>query len=83
MMPISTTTVSALLVYGGADVFRLEHMVALFRLLGGGVRGDLTGLPKVRLAMLPGTTHHTIMNRIDWFDPMITEFLDKPMPETG
>jgi pimeloyl-ACP methyl ester carboxylesterase len=70
-----------LLVYGDADVLRPEHMVELFRLLGGGVPGDLTGLPKARLAVLPGTTHVTVMNRIDWLLPMITEFLDEPMPE--
>ena len=55
----------------------------LFRLLGGGVPGDLTGLPKARLAVLPGTTHVTVMNRIDWLLPMITEFLDEPTPETS
>jgi pimeloyl-ACP methyl ester carboxylesterase len=70
-----------LLVYGDADVFRPEHMVELFRLLGGGVPGDLTGLPKARLAVLPGTTHITVMQRADWLLPMIVEFLDEPMPE--
>jgi pimeloyl-ACP methyl ester carboxylesterase len=70
-----------LLVFGDADVLRPEHMVELFGLLGGGVPGDLTGLPKARLAVLPGTTHVTVMNRIDWLLPMITEFLDEPMPE--
>jgi hypothetical protein len=29
----------------------------MFRLFGGGVPGDLTGLPKSRLAILPATTH--------------------------
>jgi pimeloyl-ACP methyl ester carboxylesterase len=72
-----------LLVFGDADVVRLEHMAELFRLLGGGVPGDLTGLPKARLAVLPGTTHVTVMNRIDWLLPMITEFLDEPTPETS
>jgi pimeloyl-ACP methyl ester carboxylesterase len=72
-----------LLVFGDADVLRPGHMVEVFRLLGGGVPGDLTGLPKARLAVLPGTTHVTVMNRIDWLLPMITEFLDEPMPETS
>jgi hypothetical protein len=47
------------------------------------VPGDLTGLPRARLAVLPGTTHVTVMNRIDWLLPMITEFLDEPTPETS
>jgi pimeloyl-ACP methyl ester carboxylesterase len=72
-----------LLVFGDADVVRPEHMAELFRLLGGGVPGDLTGLPRARLAVLPGTTHVTVMNRIDWLLPMITEFLDEPTPETS
>ena len=45
--------------------------------------GDLTGLPNARLAVLPGTTHLTVMNRIAWLAPMLTEFLDAPMPEAG
>ncbi len=72
-----------LLIYGDADVIRPEHMIELFRLLGGGVPGDLTGLPKERLAILPSTTHVGVMNRADWLLPMITEFLDEPMPEEG
>ena len=72
-----------LLVFGDADVLRPEHMVELFRLLGGGVPGDLTGLPKARLAVLPGTTHVTVMNRGAWLLPMITEFLDEPTPEAS
>ena len=70
-----------LLVFGDADVLRPEHMAEMFRLLGGGVPGDLTGLPKARLAVLPGTTHITVMQRADWLLPMIAEFLDEPMPE--
>ena len=72
-----------LLVYGDADVLRPEHMVELFRLLGGGVPGDLTGLPRARLAILPGTTHVTVMQRGDWLLPMIVEFLDEPLPENA
>jgi pimeloyl-ACP methyl ester carboxylesterase len=80
---IETIAAPTLLVFGDSDVLRPEHMVELFRLLGGGVPGDLTGLPKARLAVLPGTTHVTVMNRIDWLLPMITEFLDEPTPESN
>ncbi|MGH2618392.1 MAG: alpha/beta fold hydrolase [Thermomicrobiales bacterium] len=72
-----------LLIIGDADVIRPEHTVELFRLLGGGVPGDLAGLPKARLAVLPGTTHLTVMERATWLAPMITEFLDEPMPDAG
>jgi pimeloyl-ACP methyl ester carboxylesterase len=70
-----------LVVVGDADVVRPEHAVELFRLLGGGVPGDLTGLPRSRLAVLPGTTHITLVNRADWLVSMITEFLDASLPE--
>jgi hypothetical protein len=48
----------------------------MFRLLGGGVAGDLTGLPACRLAILPGTTHTGIPQRAELIAPMIEEFLD-------
>jgi len=75
-----------LLIIGDSDAIRLEHAVELFRLLGGGVMGDLAGLPKSRLAVLPGTTHFVppgsgVLDRADWLASMIGEFLDAPMPE--
>jgi pimeloyl-ACP methyl ester carboxylesterase len=75
-----------LLVVGDSDAVRLEHAVELFRLLGGGVMGDLAGLPKSRLAVLPGTTHFVppgsgILDRADWLLSMVPPFLDAPMPQ--
>ncbi|BDP44415.1 oxidoreductase (plasmid) [Deinococcus aetherius] len=70
-----------LLIVGDADIVRPEHAVELFRLLGGGVAGDLTGLPAARLAVLPGTTHTAVLDRASWLRPMILEFLDAPLPE--
>lgn len=49
--------------------------------LGGGVIGDLAGLPRHQLAILPGTTHVTVADRVDLLVPMIKAFLDAPMPE--
>jgi pimeloyl-ACP methyl ester carboxylesterase len=69
-----------LLMIGDADIVRPEHVVEMFRLLGGGVPGDLYGLPGARLAVLPGTTHVTLVERADWLLSMIGEFLDAPMP---
>ena len=69
-----------LLIIGDSDIVRPEHAVEMFRLLGGGVMGDLAGLPKSRLAVLPGTTHATLVERGDWLASMIGEFLDAPMP---
>jgi pimeloyl-ACP methyl ester carboxylesterase len=76
-----------LIVVGDSDAIRLEHVVELFRLLGGGVMGDLAGLPRSQLAVLPGTAHFVppgsgLLDRADWLLSMIDGFLDAPMPET-
>jgi pimeloyl-ACP methyl ester carboxylesterase len=65
-----------LLVIGDSDIVRPEHAVEMFRLLGGGVMGDMTGLPSSRLAVLPGTTHITLVHRADWLASMVEEFLE-------
>jgi pimeloyl-ACP methyl ester carboxylesterase len=70
-----------LIIIGDSDITRPEAAVELFRLLGGGVAGDMVGLPKSQLAILPGTSHTGIVQRGAWLVPMITEFLDAPMPE--
>jgi len=64
-----------LLIVGDADVVRPEHVVQMLRLLGGGVPGDIVGLPRSQLAVLPGTTHVTIIGKTDWLLSMITPFL--------
>lgn len=71
----------ALLIIGDADVVRPEHVVEMFRLLGGGVAGDLVGLPRSQLAVLPGTTHVSLIERTDWLLSKVTAFLDAPMPK--
>src|SRR2546423_2433498 len=66
----------ALLIIGDADVVRPEHVVQMLRLLGGGVPGDIVGLPRSQLAILPGTTHVTIITKTEWLLSMITPFLN-------
>ena len=70
-----------LLIIGDSDIVRPEHAVEMFRLLGGGVMGDLAGLPNSQLAILPGTTHVTVVQRADLLLAMIPPFLDAPMPD--
>ncbi len=73
-----------LLIIGDSDLIRPEHAVEMFRLLGGGVFGDTpAGLPNSQLAILPGTSHVSIVDRAELLVPMITSFLDAPMPENG
>jgi len=77
-----------LFIIGDSDAIRLDHAVEMFRLLGGGVPGDLAGLPKSQLAVLPGTTHFfppgsAVLDRAELLLAMIPPFLDAPMPEEG
>jgi pimeloyl-ACP methyl ester carboxylesterase len=70
-----------LIVLGDSDGVRLEHAVELFNLRGGGVMGDLSGLPDSQLAVLPGTSHFVppgsgLLDRADWLLAMIPPFLD-------
>ena len=69
-----------LLIIGDSDLIRPEHAVEMFRLLGGGVFGDTpAGLPNSQLAVLPGTSHVTVVDRSELLVPMITSFLDAPI----
>jgi pimeloyl-ACP methyl ester carboxylesterase len=71
-----------LLIIGDSDLVRTEHAVEMFRLLGGGVFGDTpAGLPSSQLAVLPGTSHVTLVYRADLLLPIIPPFLDAPMPK--
>jgi pimeloyl-ACP methyl ester carboxylesterase len=70
-----------LFIIGDSDIVRPEHAVELFRLLGGGVNGDVVGMPNSQLAVLPGTSHTMVPAQADLLAPMLTAFLDSPMPE--
>ena len=54
------------------DIARPEHAVQMFRLLGGAGRAQL--------ALLPGTSHEGILDRVEWLIAMITAFLLPPPP---
>ena len=70
-----------LLMIGDSDIVRPEHIVEMFRLVGGGVMGDMVGLPASQLAILPGTTHVTLVYQAEWVTSMTNAFLNAPMPE--
>lgn len=71
-----------LLVLGDSDIVRPEHAVEMFRLVGGGIFGDTpAGLPNSQLAVLPGTSHVTIVERAEWLAPMIEAFLEAPIKD--
>ncbi|WP_107655186.1 alpha/beta fold hydrolase [Nocardia suismassiliense] len=72
-----------LTVIGDSDIIRPEHAVEMFRLFGGGIMGDSpAGLPDSQLAILPGTSHITLVHRPELLLPMIPAFLDAPVKAT-
>lgn len=77
---VAKITAPTLVVVGDSDLLNPSHAVELFELLGGGVPGDFVGMPSAQLAVLPGTSHFSIMTRADLLMPVLTPFLDAPLP---
>ncbi len=71
-----------LIISGDADVATLEHTVAMFRLLGGGVMGDMgEPLPASRLAIMPATSHTAVITQVDLLMGFIDPFLKGETPK--
>ena len=79
---VKTIKAPVLIIAGDADVVTLEHSVALFRLLGGGVMGDMgQPLPASRLAILPATSHTAVISQVDLLLLFIEPFLEGEVPK--
>jgi pimeloyl-ACP methyl ester carboxylesterase len=63
-------------IHGDADGVRLDHIAEMFRLKGDEIFGDMRPRSASRLAVLPNTTHITLMQKIDIIAPMINDFLE-------
>lgn len=63
-------------IHGDADGIRLAHIAEMFRLKGGDKHGDMGPRSESRLAILPNTTHVTLMQRMSIIVPMVNDFLD-------
>ncbi len=73
---LQSTTAPMFFIHGDADGIRLEHVAEMFRLKGGEIHGDLRPRSASRLAVLPNTTHVTLMQRMSIIVPMVNDFLD-------
>jgi pimeloyl-ACP methyl ester carboxylesterase len=73
---LKATTAPMFFIHGDADGVRLEHVAEMFRLKGGEVHGDMKPRSASRLAILPNTTHVTLMQRMAVIVPMVNDFLD-------
>jgi pimeloyl-ACP methyl ester carboxylesterase len=79
---LKATTAPMFFIFGDADGIRLEHVAEMFRLKGGGTHGDMGPRSASRLAILPDTTHVTLMQRMPVIVPMVNDFLDaKPQKQ--
>jgi pimeloyl-ACP methyl ester carboxylesterase len=71
-----------LIITGDADVATLEHSVAMFRLIGGGIMGDMgKPLPASRLAVLPATSHTAVITQPELLHAFIEPFLKGETPK--
>ena len=73
---LKATTAPMFFIHGDADGVRLAHVAEMFRLKGGETHGDLGPRSASRLAILPNTTHVTLMQRMAIIVPMVNDFLD-------
>jgi pimeloyl-ACP methyl ester carboxylesterase len=73
---LKATKAPMLFIHGDADGVRLDYIAEVFRLKGGEIHGDLRPRSESRLAILPDTTHVTLMNKTDVIVPMVNDFLN-------
>lgn len=66
----------ALIIAGDADIIQPAHILALYKLFGGGSLGELS-MPASQLAILPGTMHTVLTQKTDLLMAMIPGFLDQ------
>jgi pimeloyl-ACP methyl ester carboxylesterase len=80
---LKATKAPMFFIHGDADGVRLDHIAEMYRLKGGGnIHGDMQPRSASRLAILPDTTHVTLMARMSTIVPMVNDFLDaKPQKQ--
>lgn len=70
-----------MIIFADADAVRMAHIMEFFALLGGGKQDaglDGSYRPMAQLAILPGTTHYSILSSPS-LAAFITKFLDSPV----
>ena len=77
---LAATAAPFLFIHGDADGVRLDHIAEMFRLKGDEIFGDMRPRSESRLAVLPNTTHITLMENTDVIVPMVNDFLDAASP---
>ncbi len=70
-----------LIISADGDGVTPEHAVEMYRLRGGGYMIDFGPIPATQLAILPGSSHISVMMQTEWLVSMITPFLDTPLQQ--
>ncbi|KQN75140.1 alpha/beta hydrolase [Devosia sp. Leaf64] len=71
-----------LIIGGDSDMMTLEHLVSMYRLLGGGEPGDMgKPLSASRLAILPATSHTAVIDQVDLLMGFMEPFLNGETPK--
>ncbi|MEO6466466.1 MAG: alpha/beta hydrolase [Pyrinomonadaceae bacterium] len=74
---IKATKAPFFFINGDADGVRFDHIAEMYRLKGGGnSHADMMPRTDSRLAIIPNTTHVTLMNKMSVIIPMVNDFLD-------
>ena len=73
---LKATKAPMFFIHGDADGVRLEHISEMFRLKGDEIFGDMRPRSASRLAILPDTTHVTLMERMPIIVPMVNDFFN-------
>jgi pimeloyl-ACP methyl ester carboxylesterase len=79
---LKATKAPMLFIHGDADGVRLDHIAEMFRLKGDEIFGDMRPRSESRLAILPDTTHVSLMDKLDVVVPIVNDFLDA-RPQKG
>jgi pimeloyl-ACP methyl ester carboxylesterase len=73
---LKATKAPMFFIHGDADGVRLDFIAEMFRLKGGDVHGDMRPRSASRLAILPDTTHVTLMERRSVIVLWVNDFFD-------
>jgi pimeloyl-ACP methyl ester carboxylesterase len=71
-----------LIIIGDGDGVLPEHAVDMYRLRGGSYMVDFGPIHAAQLAILPGTSHISVMMQTDWIVSMVVPFLNASLQQT-
>jgi pimeloyl-ACP methyl ester carboxylesterase len=70
-----------LIITGDGDGVLPEHAVEMYRLRGGAYMVDFGPIHAAQLAILPGSSHISVMMQTDWLVSMVVPFLDASLQQ--